>query len=182
MAACAHGVSTHSHPKVAAAEPKLVGSEDLVSTHSHPKVAAQQNQQDTRQQKVSTHSHPKVAAATATKSTISTGVSTHSHPKVAAYFDALLKTIVDSFNTQPPEGGCPGVPAAATNPVQFQHTATRRWLRVELAAFGGLHRRFNTQPPEGGCIPSKNTTKPARCFNTQPPEGGCKKLKCVLNN
>ena len=160
MAACAHGVSTHSHPKVAAAEPKLVGSEDLVSTHSHPKVAAQQNQQDTRQQKVSTHSHP----------------------KVAAYFDALLKTIVDSFNTQPPEGGCPGVPAAATNPVQFQHTATRRWLRVELAAFGGLHRRFNTQPPEGGCIPSKNTTKPARCFNTQPPEGGCKKLKCVLNN
>ena len=33
-------VSTHSHPKVAAAEAKLKAFDGIVSTHSHPKVAA----------------------------------------------------------------------------------------------------------------------------------------------
>ena len=55
-------VSTHSHPKVAAA---LVVSSSyllLVSTHSHPKVAASKNSKWVFNKDVSTHSHPKVAA------------------------------------------------------------------------------------------------------------------------
>ena len=35
-----------------------------------------------------------------------------------------------SFNTQPPEGGCCKRCDAAPKAAPFQHTATRRWLRV----------------------------------------------------
>ena len=55
---------------------------------------------------VSTHSHPKVAAKFAKNSIPFNGVSTHSHPKVAALNLGLSLTHH-----------------------QFQHTATRRWLR-----------------------------------------------------
>ena len=55
---------------------------------------------------VSTHSHPKVAAVIPSALTPLCDVSTHSHPKVAAqYFGARING-VESFNTQPPEGGC----------------------------------------------------------------------------
>ena len=78
-------VSTHSHPKVAAQNIKIISVNGTVSTHSHPKVAAQEqyfplnstwsfNTQPPEGGcfvaivyllgvlKVSTHSHPKVAA------------------------------------------------------------------------------------------------------------------------
>ena len=35
--------------------------------------------------------------------------------------------------------------------MSFQHTATRRWLRVLYPAIGTNPCCFNTQPPEGGC-------------------------------
>ena len=54
-------------------------------------------------------------------------VSTHSHPKVAGIVMRLIPAVFDSFNTQPPEGGC------------FRQLRAKR-----------LHARFNTQPPEGG--------------------------------
>ena len=56
-------VSTHSHPKVAAARlpPRLMYSV-AVSTHSHPKVAACPKYSHRINCGVSTHSHPKVAA------------------------------------------------------------------------------------------------------------------------
>ena len=55
-----------------------------------------------------------------------------------------------SFNTQPPEGGC----------------STGKWSLAN-------GRCFNTQPPEGGCIPIHGLSSIYGGFNTQPPEGGC---------
>ena len=60
-------------------------------------------------------------------------VSTHSHPKVAANRKILLKTITYSFNTQPPEGGCHLQLGSMIDWLRFQHTATRRWLRIVTA-------------------------------------------------
>ena len=77
-------------------------------------------------------------------------VSTHSHPKVAAYGDISSERAIVSFNTQPPEGGCVGIP-------------------VVTYSFDG----FNTQPPEGGCFMGRVPRQSRFGFNTQPPEGGC---------
>ena len=61
-------VSTHSHPKVAAADVAFGVAVGGVSTHSHPKVAAGGLCFDTLEGAVSTHSHPKVAASWCEKS------------------------------------------------------------------------------------------------------------------
>ena len=59
------------------------------------------------------------------------------------------------FNTQPPEGGCDFGTYGSARSVLFQHTATRRWLRKCRWRFM-IMPRFNTQPPEGGCsLPQK---------------------------
>ena len=56
-------------------------------------------------------------------------VSTHSHPKVAAAPSKARFRPLQSFNTQPPEGGC------------------------QMRKNGKIYNYgFNTQPPEGGCI------------------------------
>ena len=55
-----------------------------------------------------------------------------------------------SFNTQPPEGGCP-----FTSPLKLGDVC------------------FNTQPPEGGCDRLNVPALLRPSFNTQPPEGGC---------
>ena len=62
-----------------------------VSTHSHPKVAAAETLQALNTMIVSTHSHPKVAASVEGRVSLTTksAVSTHSHPKVAAQRDSL---------------------------------------------------------------------------------------------
>ena len=57
------GVSTHSHPKVAAAILDNPSRDIIVSTHSHPKVAAERRLIILFESGVSTHSHPKVAAS-----------------------------------------------------------------------------------------------------------------------
>ena len=57
-------------------------------------------------------------------------VSTHSHPKVAAVWIFALLIELACFNTQPPEGGCPALSALNNPSTLFQHTATRRWLRL----------------------------------------------------
>ena len=56
---------------------------------------------------------------------------------------------LDSFNTQPPEGG-------------WSVGSVRMYAR----------RRFNTQPPEGGWRLMFFNERVLLCFNTQPPEGG----------
>ena len=107
-------VSTHSHPKVAARGAVGRGVPRGVSTHSHPKVAAcHAFPLNVDGISVSTHSHPKVAAIRIKRQDLTAEVSTHSHPKVAAK----------------------AVPAVLSG-VQFQHTATRRWLPA--AAFSLL--------------------------------------------
>ena len=104
---------------------------------------------------VSTHSRPKAAAAHRPPTYHQTSVSTHSRPKAAA--KQLKRRIFsqNSFNTQPPEGGCcrqilrlsilwvsthSRPKAAAKIPGQewkklekFQHTAARRRLPFFLA-------------------------------------------------
>ena len=78
-------------------------------------------------------------------------VSTHSRPKAAAAFYLYAQNKPNSFNTQPPEGGCD-----------------------EVFVFGSNLAGFNTQPPEGGCLSyPKSMVKLIYRFNTQPPEGGC---------
>ena len=89
---------------------------------------------------------------------LATPVSTHSHPKVAAlmaHWQAALRipfqhtatrrwlqTLLNRlnwqakcFNTQPPEGGCPGGSAIGCKFIMFQHTATRRWLQAKRSSF-----------------------------------------------
>ena len=78
---------------------------------------------------------------------------------------------MQSFNTQPPEGGCKRAFMQIPNASPFQHTAARRRLYLipsrlprrkgfqHTAArrrllfclgFNMVALRFNTQPPEGG--------------------------------
>ena len=77
-------------------------------------------------------------------------VSTHSRPKAAANAIGGNLAQRQSFNTQPPEGGC-----------------------VRSSLVGLVVGGFNTQPPEGGCREREGRKEKAECFNTQPPEGGC---------
>ena len=56
-------------------------------------------------------------------------VSTHSHPKVAALRIHDSNNRNNSFNTQPPEGGCDTEKRNDPFDKVFQHTATRRWLQ-----------------------------------------------------
>ena len=57
---------------------------------------------------------------------------------------------INSFNTQPPEGG---------------------WMR-KLAVIAYQLYSFNTQPPEGGWRSCNSSRTQSSGFNTQPPEGG----------
>ena len=103
---------------------------------------------------------------------------------------------LNSFNTQPPEGGCP------RNLKKFRgERGVSTHSRPKAAApppilFPLEIRCFNTQPPEGGCghfhlnprhiqrfqhtaarrrLPLRLLLLPTRhSFNTQPPEGGCR--------
>ena len=104
-------------------------------------------------------------------------VSTHSRPKAAAFGEMQKKIKGVSFNTQPPEGGCPSSTITRTERRRFQHTAARR--RLPLPGHRGCRTRrcFNTQPPEGGCLKVIPCSSASDCFNTQPPEGGCKSNK-----
>ena len=90
----------------------------------------------------------------------------------------IHETARESFNTQPPEGGCLTLPTLQRIYNAFQHTAARRRLprpqeRVSIYAC------FNTQPPEGGCTGKTPKQRSKRCFNTQPPEGGCPTLRLM---
>ena len=101
---------------------------EVVSTHSHPKVAASIITKPKFLNLVSTHSHPKVAAASG--GTHRNPLRQFQHTATRRWLPSagLSAVAASSFNTQPPEGGCP-----------FQ-TA-----KVAVSC------RFNTQPPEGGC-------------------------------
>ena len=59
-------------------------------------------------------------------------VSTHSRPKAAARYIAVNGSLLISFNSQPPEGGC-SVSSCVYRAVAFQLTAARRRLRYSTA-------------------------------------------------
>ena len=136
---------------------------------------------------VSTHSRPKAAAAGIVNVKTPLNVSTHSRPKAAAQYSVKRDRFSQSFNTQPPEGGChpkiifyflqylfqhtaarrrlpwllqPVISITA----KFQHTAARRRLRNNNAKFSGLNSCFNTQPPEGGCLSDLSAKITSRRF------------------
>ena len=66
-------------------------------------------------------------------------------------------SILQSFNTQPPEGG---------------------WFRQVLKL--DYYHCFNTQPPEGGWAGSQWARVFEQSFNTQPPEGGWNQAIALL--
>ena len=59
------------------------------------------------------------------------------------------KPQIESFNTQPPEGGWEKIQVLKIRLTLFQHTAARRRLVAGIPSKTGRHS-FNTQPPEGG--------------------------------
>ena len=101
----------------------------LVSTHSRPKAAARHyNMIDVKINNVSTHSRPKAAAIVFPLVALPLKVSTHSRPKAAAIKSGNCHNRSESFNTQPPEGGCRSSLCMPHSLKWFQHTAARRRL------------------------------------------------------
>ncbi len=143
---------------------------------------------------VSTHSRPKAAGKVRIMFYISEEVSTHSRPKAAGIAKNAMQYYLNSFNTQPPEGGWPTGQQNQNQNQEFQHTAARRRLALldksnkcngvvsthsRPKAAGPLHwlelrgfTSFNTQPPEGGWYLPSSPFLLRPSFNTQPPEGG----------
>ena len=98
-------------------------------------------------------------------------VSTHSRLKAAAS-NIEPRRQADSFNTQPPEGGCSNINGLlidhhvsthsrlkAAGKARFALAAahlvsTHSRLKAAADFFTAVvwENRFNTQPPEGGCI------------------------------
>ena len=144
-------VSTHSHPKVAAALGVFSPLIQAVSTHSHPKVAATSSSTQFSTLEQFQHTATRRWLLETKTVTFTVGaVSTHSHPKVAANDRRHCGKAPRCFNTQPPEGGCA--------------------IDVDELI---LLISFNTQPPEGGCLFIGFKAFSHASFNTQPPEGGC---------
>ena len=186
-------VSTHSRPKAAGCQIRLIAIQKLVSTHSRPKAAGWTTS-ITRRNSLSFNTQPPeggwlnhVAIAAAVTGFQHTAARRRlvDKPK-ERHFKSLFQhtaarrrlaacrrgSILDAgFNTQPPEGGwkpqihhIPQYHSFNTQPPEGGwSSAQRRQTRDS---------RFNTQPPEGGWRPSAPCRFDIVCFNTQPPEGG----------
>ena len=191
-------VSTHSHPKVAGCFTSWISHSPLMFQHTATRrwlgLSDLFNYRDSGFQHtatrrwlgqklsgrnatrpVSTHSHPKVAGKHAPAQVWATTVSTHSHPKVAGCVRLYIKTLGQSFNTQPPEGGWPRMLAAEQ---QVKAVSTHSHPKV-----AGRRRRFqrsdyqvstHSHPKVAGCGGVLSSRACSR-FNTQPPEGGWQK-------
>ena len=80
-------------------------------------------------------------------------------------------SLLEGFNTQPPEGGWFICQGSAVYHHGFNTQPPEGGWQPEL--WRGWHSRcFNTQPPEGGWEAAEVGKWQGRCFNTQPPEGG----------
>ena len=89
---------------------------EAVSTHSRPKAAGIHRHQSDYRRHVSTHSRPKAAGCRNRRRKTLFRVSTHSRPKAAGGFAPATRARKASFNTQPPEGGWPPIPAVRKPP------------------------------------------------------------------
>ena len=148
-------VSTHSRPKAAALPAQQFLVLVPVSTHSRPKAAAQMRSAWTRKTLlVSTHSRPKAAAPTPSTNPFLTQSFNTQPPEGGCLGWHRRSACVACFNTQPPEGGCDKIQYFEEDVFKFQHTAARRRLPWPASIYPSLHR-FNTQPPEGGCMAGK---------------------------
>ena len=187
-------VSTHSRPKAAADTIIRTTPAIIVSTHSRPKAAATKRVNGGTIGLVSTHSRPKAAAAMWRGGRFARYVSTHSRPKAAAIATpafcwqikfqhtaarrrlpnrrARTATCDESFNTQPPEGGCRINQATLRANLTFQHTAARRRLQV-LDMMRIIRRVFQHTAARRRLRGGKRGFRRFYGFNTQPPEGGC---------
>ena len=99
---------------------------------------------------VSTHSHPKVAAGRFRHTIYRADSFNTQPPEGGCLNNGDNRQSINCFNTQPPEGGCMPLCLCTSKCVLFQHTATRRWLQYNVR-FRNRYTCFNTQPPEGGC-------------------------------
>ena len=98
-------------------------------------------------------------------------VSTYSRPKAAGIVTTTYLERVESFNSQPPEGGwftghkkCPPIICFNSQPPEGGWQQRRYTVNS--------HFRFNSQPPEGGWLKKGRHWAAERSFNSQPPEGG----------
>ena len=77
------------------------------------------------------------------------------------------------FNTQPPEGGCLPYPVMVLVEVGVSTHSRPKAAASSCVSSASRRASFNTQPPEGGCWTNCPITNAVERFNTQPPEGGC---------
>ena len=75
------------------------------------------------------------------------------------------------FNTQPPEGGWDVLQSAMDFYFVSTHSRPKAAGTI-IADIQASLTRFNTQPPEGGWKITQKHKKDLKRFNTQPPEGG----------
>ena len=166
-----------------------------VSTHSRPKAAGAKQISRILPYPVSTHSRPKAAGAATEYSLYAGSVSTHSRPKAAGSGCKPCGTVLQSFNTQPPEGGwlfwsdlgagwddvsTHSRPKAAgsisgqrnVSERAFQHTAARRRLGTIWRNVGKVIDVSTHSRPKAAGQAKAAAFKSISGFNTQPPEGG----------
>jgi len=123
------GVSTHSHPKVAACRDVGFFIQHGVSTHSHPKVAASgvRLTLPTRHRFQHTATRRWLPGNTLPPALVQRGFNTQP-PEGGCLSASTVHSTKQCFNTQPPEGGCCNAELPTPTLRPFQHTATRRWL------------------------------------------------------
>ena len=145
-------VSTHSRPKAAACAWRASTPATSCFNTQPPEGGCRRTLVWSPKERVSTHSRPKAAARDDATAHLPVPVSTHSRPKAAASERRVPVSVLQCFNTQPPEGGC-------------HHCLHGQRLRQEVSTHsrpkaaagtepcrGVVSLGFNTQPPEGGCV------------------------------
>ena len=141
---------------------------DKVSTHSRPKAAVRKKAQKDYRGRFNTQP-PEGGCCGFCRLRFIGVVSTHSRPKAADFTAAMMifKTVFQhtaarrrltafridypylfSFNTQPPEGGCPAsdIPSGRNRVSTHSRPKAAGVFSFQFGKFMG----FNTQPPEGG--------------------------------
>ena len=100
-------------------------------------------------------------------------VSTHSRPKAAGSGGHLYGKVVDSFNTQPPEGGWPAFPTSVLPTWSFQHTAARRRLEsTSPSSMVPCIVSTHSRPKAAGRVGSKDATKALVSTHSRPKAAG----------
>ena len=105
----------------------------LVSTHSHPKVAAASQITNINKWIVSTHSHPKVAAPRRSGGSNLRGCFNTQPPEGGCNWHSFSFDSISPFQHTATRRWLPSCRSTRTPKQPFQHTATRRWLPTEGA-------------------------------------------------